>query len=254
MGEEPPTPLHKDAFCQFPFRWIYYYVSNKSTGKETDKVHLCAVVRLPKNAQVFKIHFQDLLGPLRHRVSGLIKIQWISFWTSQIFHQWPICNTICTFVCTPFWLEYIHMTLNPLIWQNIFLKKPNFLEIFFSAFVSVLICISKISSSLLTAKARAQLRTVIKLGWLSSKNSTFGNSLKTYLKKLWCIILTNFFFKLKWHEFQPVNWLKFMPWQKLHIQFMDSKYLGVFGQLHHCGPPAPRFLRPFKSSLHTPSC
>ena len=192
MGEEPPTPLHKDAFCQFPFRWIYYYVSNKSTGKETDKVHLCAVVRLPKNAQVFRIHFQDLLGPL--------------------------------------------------------------LEIFFSAFVSVLICISKISSSLLTAKARAQLRTVIKLGWLSSKNSTFGNSLKTYLKKLWCIILTNFFFKLKWHEFQPVNWLKFMPWQKLHIQFMDSKYLGVFGQLHHCGPPAPRFLRPFKSSLHTPSC
>ena len=102
MGEEPPTPLHKDAFCQFPFRWIYYYVSNKSTGKETDKVHLCAVVRLPKNAQVFRIHFQDLLGPL--------------------------------------------------------------LEIFFSAFVSVLICISKISSSLLTAKARAQLGTVIKLG------------------------------------------------------------------------------------------
>ena len=27
--------LHRDAFCQFPFRWIYYYGSNKSTGKET---------------------------------------------------------------------------------------------------------------------------------------------------------------------------------------------------------------------------
>ena len=27
------TTLHRDAFCQFPFRWIYYYNSNKSTGK-----------------------------------------------------------------------------------------------------------------------------------------------------------------------------------------------------------------------------
>ena len=37
------TPLHRGAFCQFPFRWIYYYGSNKSTGKETDKTHLCAL-------------------------------------------------------------------------------------------------------------------------------------------------------------------------------------------------------------------
>ena len=36
--------LHRGAFCQFPFRWIYYYGSNKSTGKETGKTHLCAVV------------------------------------------------------------------------------------------------------------------------------------------------------------------------------------------------------------------
>ena len=35
--------LHRDAFCQFPFLWIYYYGSNKSTGKETGKTHLCAV-------------------------------------------------------------------------------------------------------------------------------------------------------------------------------------------------------------------
>ena len=34
----------RGAFCQFPFRWIYYYGSNKSTGKETGKTHLCAVV------------------------------------------------------------------------------------------------------------------------------------------------------------------------------------------------------------------
>ena len=30
------------AFCQFPFRWIYYYGSSKSTGKETGKTHLYA--------------------------------------------------------------------------------------------------------------------------------------------------------------------------------------------------------------------
>ena len=38
--------LHRGAFCQFPFWWIYYYGSNKSTGKETGKMHLCAVVLL----------------------------------------------------------------------------------------------------------------------------------------------------------------------------------------------------------------
>ena len=40
------TSLHRGAFCQFPFRWIYYYGSNKSTGKETDKTHLCALQRV----------------------------------------------------------------------------------------------------------------------------------------------------------------------------------------------------------------
>ena len=35
--------LHRGAFLQFPFRRIYYYGSNKSTGKETGKSHLCAL-------------------------------------------------------------------------------------------------------------------------------------------------------------------------------------------------------------------
>ena len=35
--------VHRSAFCQFPFRWIFYYGSNKSTRKETGKMHLCAV-------------------------------------------------------------------------------------------------------------------------------------------------------------------------------------------------------------------
>ena len=39
----PHCPLHRGAFCQFPFQWIYYFHISKSTGKETDKMHLCAL-------------------------------------------------------------------------------------------------------------------------------------------------------------------------------------------------------------------
>ena len=37
------SAVHRDAFCQFPFRWIYYCHSSKPTGKETGKMHLCAL-------------------------------------------------------------------------------------------------------------------------------------------------------------------------------------------------------------------
>ena len=43
---ETLVTLHRGAFCQFPFRWIYYYGSNKTTGKETGKTHLCALVSM----------------------------------------------------------------------------------------------------------------------------------------------------------------------------------------------------------------
>ena len=36
--------LHRGAFCQFHFRWFYYYGRSKSNGKETDKTHCCALV------------------------------------------------------------------------------------------------------------------------------------------------------------------------------------------------------------------
>ena len=37
-------PVHRGAFFQFLFRWIHYCHSSKSTGKETGKTHLCAVL------------------------------------------------------------------------------------------------------------------------------------------------------------------------------------------------------------------
>ena len=51
----PPVPfipyghlpaLHRGAFCQFPFQWIYHCHSSKSIGKETGKTHLCALVEI----------------------------------------------------------------------------------------------------------------------------------------------------------------------------------------------------------------
>ena len=36
--------MHRGAFCQFPFQWIYYYGSDKSTGKESGKTHLWAML------------------------------------------------------------------------------------------------------------------------------------------------------------------------------------------------------------------
>ena len=38
--------VHRGALCRFPFRWIYYWHSCKSTGKETGKTHLCALMHL----------------------------------------------------------------------------------------------------------------------------------------------------------------------------------------------------------------
>ena len=36
--------LHRGAFCQFTFRWIYYSHSSKSSGKGTGKTRLFALV------------------------------------------------------------------------------------------------------------------------------------------------------------------------------------------------------------------
>ena len=45
-------PLHRGAFCQFPFQRICYYGSNKSTGKEPGKKHLCALLQTYWNTAI----------------------------------------------------------------------------------------------------------------------------------------------------------------------------------------------------------
>ena len=41
------STAHRGAFCQFPFRWIYYCHISKSTGKEIGKTHLCGLICCP---------------------------------------------------------------------------------------------------------------------------------------------------------------------------------------------------------------
>ena len=60
------APLHRGVFCQFPFRWIYYYGSNKSTGNETDKnAPLCTglrkvLVTYISRLKIFLVHIKEL--------------------------------------------------------------------------------------------------------------------------------------------------------------------------------------------------
>ena len=51
---------HRDAFCQFSFRWIHYYGSNKSTGLETCKSHLCAWGYKESKGKSLKSHYSML--------------------------------------------------------------------------------------------------------------------------------------------------------------------------------------------------
>jgi hypothetical protein len=46
--------VHRCAFYQIPLRWIYYYGSNKTIGKETGKTHLCAVGQSSSTFQPIK--------------------------------------------------------------------------------------------------------------------------------------------------------------------------------------------------------
>ena len=50
------APAHIGAFCQFLFRWIYYCHSSKFTGKQTGKMHLCAVCWIEVKVAVLCAH------------------------------------------------------------------------------------------------------------------------------------------------------------------------------------------------------
>ena len=88
-NKPPTTALHRRAFCQFPFRWIYYFHSNKSTGIETGKTHLCALWRLSQQKSTDKWVFNiccRLLWIKSHKCHNPIFSRYqLMFWLQQFF-------------------------------------------------------------------------------------------------------------------------------------------------------------------------
>ena len=70
--------LHRGAFCQFPFRWIYFYGSNKSTGKETGKTHLCAMMYWWRPRWVSDKKYQ-MKSYISHSIQSTNSIQWYQY-------------------------------------------------------------------------------------------------------------------------------------------------------------------------------
>ena len=87
------SAVHRSAFCQFPFRWIYYYGSNKSTGKEIGKTHLSAVKKFKQSqlqCQVRKLWSDYTLCP------PVVLLSHLNFVTQNI-HYFPVglfCNPV----------------------------------------------------------------------------------------------------------------------------------------------------------------
>ena len=60
----PHRLLHRGAFCQFSFLYIYYYGRNKSTRKDTGNLHLCPLLpsQMRENSCNFLGNYFILLG------------------------------------------------------------------------------------------------------------------------------------------------------------------------------------------------
>ena len=80
--------MHRGAFCQLTFRWIYYYGSNKSTRKETDKTHLCALAwNFAVNLQCHfvRLSYKRFIMPKLYVANCLLF--WNSFFTIRTLRQ-----------------------------------------------------------------------------------------------------------------------------------------------------------------------
>ena len=99
------APLHRDAFCQFLFRWIYYCYSSKSTGKETGKTHLCAL-HCAEHADFLYIFFSKLL-----KSKTLRSYKYRTTWKLLIVTTMNIKNV----------LRYLHQKLIGKCWPSIHL-------------------------------------------------------------------------------------------------------------------------------------
>jgi hypothetical protein len=86
-----PT-VHRGTFCQFPFRWIYYYGSNKSNGKEAGKKHLCVLQWTAK--YYFKISPQKQIKKCKLTTIFMAIHIFITCWqTLALYSQMCLANT-----------------------------------------------------------------------------------------------------------------------------------------------------------------
>ena len=98
--------LHRGAFCQFTFRWIYYSHSSKSSGKETGKTRLFALV--------FKLYQKMNYAKIVSMISSYI------FYTGNVpkpfWPNWRVLGQIST-------TQNSQITLKPnLAWIFLYLR------------------------------------------------------------------------------------------------------------------------------------
>ena len=110
-------PLHRDAFCHFPFRWIYYCHRSKSTGKELAKrnsVHCWSLEhgnRQKSPTHVWHCFYVYLInGSQKHPKKNFMVAFWDNphhlFWTGRLnlkIFFWYYNNylSIWPFLCHP---------------------------------------------------------------------------------------------------------------------------------------------------------
>ena len=117
------TPVHRGAFCQLPFQWIYYCHSSKSTGKPTGKTHLCALC--------------------------------VQMDFTQTFQTKTKCNKI-NHVCSYFYKSLVVLKYHRCLWANIFDTDINrciniYIKVVYLAFLGTFMLLQMSVSKILTS-------------------------------------------------------------------------------------------------------
>ena len=85
-------PVHRGAFCQFAFQWIYYYGCNKSTGKELANRNSVQRVRRVTNCTNYcassEACLRHIFSETKHKIFLNIKEYWILVELTALIILW----------------------------------------------------------------------------------------------------------------------------------------------------------------------
>ena len=106
--------MHRGAFCQFPFRSIYYCHSSKSNGKETDKTHICVLYLCETPFLHYKFSFCL-------RCTCLYRLGHLTMWTAGLG-----CRKKTLYISPAYCLHYLaSITLwKPCLW-SLWIMSPK---------------------------------------------------------------------------------------------------------------------------------